>query len=111
MKISATLIFVYGLIILIGGLVGHAKAASSASLVMGGIFGLLLILSAIAVFRGKAIGEYIALLLTFLLDAFFTYRFLTTRKFMPAGALCLLSLLVLFLLALILKNRQKKVGS
>jgi uncharacterized membrane protein (UPF0136 family) len=111
MKISATLIFVYGLIILIGGFIGHMKAASTASLVMGVIFGLLLLLSSVAVFRGKAIGEYAALLLTFLLDAFFTYRFLTTRQFMPSGLLCLLSLLVLFLLAFILKNRQKKTGN
>jgi uncharacterized membrane protein (UPF0136 family) len=88
------IVALYGLLILIGGIIGHIKAGSNASLVMGVVFGLLLLLSSGGMFSKKYFkkGVYFALVLTLILDAFFTYRFLTTMKFMPAGLLVLVSL-------------------
>ena len=84
----------YGLLILIGGIIGHIKAGSNASLVMGIVFGLLLLLSSGGMFSKKYFKKsiYSALILTLILDAFFTYRFLATMKFMPPGLLALVSL-------------------
>jgi|SRR5579864_4489042 uncharacterized membrane protein (UPF0136 family) len=88
------LVALYGILILMGGIIGHIKAGSTASLVMGVVFGLLLLLSSGGMFSKKYFTKsvYFALILTLLLDAFFSYRFLATMKFMPSGLLALVSL-------------------
>jgi uncharacterized membrane protein (UPF0136 family) len=100
------IVALYGILMLVGGLIGHAKG-SSASLVTGVIFGILLLIAAGCMFKKSLYmkGTYFALILTLILDAFFTYRYLTTMKFMPPGLLSLISLGVLLLL--VLHIRQK----
>lgn len=90
----------YGILIFVGGLMGHAKAGSTASLVMGAIFGILLLVAAGCMFsqRNYLKGTYFALGLTFILDAFFSYRYLSSMKFLPSGLLSLISLGILLLL-------------
>ncbi|MES2344965.1 MAG: TMEM14 family protein [Chlamydiota bacterium] len=105
MKTTAAVILLYGLIILVGGILGHHEKGSMASLIAGLVCGSLLISSAWVTFKKKAWGEYAALVLIFLLDAFFTYRFVTTHKFLPTGLLSILSLGVLFLLTTIIRRR------
>lgn len=105
MKITATIVLLYALLILIGGIFGHQEKGSIASLISGIVFGTLLFGASLVTFKGKIWGEYIALILIFLLDAFFTYRFIATHKFMPAGLLSLISLGTLFIMALIIKRR------
>ena len=99
MKTTSFIVGAYGLLILIGGIMGHVKAASTASLIMGVIFGILILFSSFGIYRGKLIGQYAALILAFFLDAFFSYRFLQSMKFMPAGLLSLISLAVLIFIA------------
>ncbi|HUD02143.1 MAG TPA: TMEM14 family protein [Rhabdochlamydiaceae bacterium] len=94
------LISLYGILILMGGIMGHAKAGSTASLVMGVIFGVLLLVAAGCMFSKRLYkrGVYSALVLTFVLDAFFSYRYMSSMKFMPSGMLTLVSLGVMLLL-------------
>lgn len=101
MHLAGWITLIYGIIILVGGIMGHLKAASKASLISGLVFGLLLIITSVFLFRKAQWGLISALLLTFFLDAFFTYRFFTTMKFLPSGLMSLLSLVVLISLALI----------
>lgn len=88
------IVAIYGILILMGGIIGHAKAGSSASLIMGSVFGVLLLVSAAGMFSKKYFKQsiYFALVLTFILDAFFSYRYMNSLKFMPSGLLALLSL-------------------
>lgn len=88
------IVALYGILILVGGIIGHIKAGSCASLVMGVGFGVLLLLAAGGMFLKKFFKKavYFAVILTLILDAFFTYRFLATMKFMPSGLLALVSL-------------------
>ncbi len=102
----ALIVLIYGLAILVGGIVGHQKAGSAASLICGIVFGTLLIFAAIGMFRKKSWG-YFALFLTLILDSFFTYRYIKTGAFLPAGLLALVSLALLLTLALSLKNRSR----
>lgn len=90
----AYIVALYGILILIGGIIGHIKAGSQASLAMGLISGLLLLLSSGGMFSKKHFKKsvYFALILTLLLDAFFSYRYMATMKFMPSGLLALMSL-------------------
>jgi uncharacterized membrane protein (UPF0136 family) len=107
MKTTAAVILLYGLVILIGGIMGHHEKGSLASLISGLVCGGLLLGTSWVIFNKKAWGEYAALLLVFLLDGFFTYRFITTHKFLPSGLLSILSLGVLFFLAFVMRRAHK----
>lgn len=107
MKVTATIVFVYGLLIVLGGIMGFAKGGSHISLISGGSFGLALLISAYLISKGKITAQYFALLLTFLLDGIFTYRFAKTLHFFPTGMLSLLSLAVLIVIALKIRRTLK----
>jgi uncharacterized membrane protein (UPF0136 family) len=100
MKVTATIVFVYGLLIAMGGMMGFIKSGSHASLISGGSFGIALLICAFFISKGKIAAQYFALILTFLLDGIFTYRFAKTLQFFPTGFLSLCSLAVLIVIAL-----------
>jgi uncharacterized membrane protein (UPF0136 family) len=106
MKLTGWIVLVYALLILIGGIIGHIKAASTASLVMGIVFGVLLTGSAFLIFKRKKSGLYSALALSLLLDLFFTYRFVDKLKFFPSAFLSIVSLAMIVILALELKKQK-----
>lgn len=100
MKVTATIVFAFGLLIALGGFMGYAKGGSQASLISGSVFGIALVISAYFISKGKIAAQYTALASTFLLDGIFTYRFAKTLSFFPAGFLSLASLAVLIVVAL-----------
>jgi uncharacterized membrane protein (UPF0136 family) len=106
MKVTATTVCVYGLLIALGGVMGYVKGGSHASLISGGSFGLSLLISAYFISKGKIAAQYLALILTFLLDGIFTYRFAKTLNFIPAGFLSLISLAVLIVIALKIRRTR-----
>jgi uncharacterized membrane protein (UPF0136 family) len=106
-KKTTWIVFSYSLCILVGGLVGHLKSHSKASLISGLVFGSLLLMSSWLMFQRKAIGQWIALFLSILLEVFFTWRFAKTLHFLPAGLLSLVSLMVIILVALKIGKRLK----
>jgi uncharacterized membrane protein (UPF0136 family) len=107
MKNTAIVVFAYALLILVGGWMGHVKAGSNASLISGIGFGLALSLCSLWIAKGKPAAYYLALILTFFLDAFFTFRFTKTHHFMPAGLMSLVSLVMLVFLALKIQKKTK----
>ncbi len=107
MKMTATIVFVYGLLVGLGGIMGYIKGGSQISLFMGISFGIPLLVCAYLISKAQALAQYIALVLTFLLDAIFTYRFAKTLYFFPAGLFSLLSLAVLIVLALKIRKTLK----
>lgn len=86
-------IVIYALVVLLGGVIGFAKAGSTASIVMGAAFALLLLLSSLLVHKKMEIGVYISLILIGFLACFFGYRFFSSFKFMPAGLMMILSII------------------
>ncbi len=98
MKVVNWMVFVYGALVLLGGLIGFATAHSLASLIMGVAFATGIITSSLLMFKGKRSGHISALALSGLLSFFFAYRFILTVKFFPAGIMCILSLLVFIVL-------------
>jgi len=107
MKVAAWITLFYGLIVIAGGIVGYLKAHSMASIVMGSIAGFLLLLSALGMMGKLASLAHLALIITFILDAFFTYRWVLSMKFMPSGVMSIISTIVLVILAVLVKNRSK----
>jgi uncharacterized membrane protein (UPF0136 family) len=95
MKTQAIIVFIYGLLILVGGIMGHLKANSAPSLIAGIVFAALSIASAIVMFKGIEWGHTAALIISSFLALFFMYRFSLSYKFMPAGLMIILSLMVI----------------
>lgn len=98
MKFNAWTVLIYALLIFMGGIMGHIKAQSTVSLIMGVSFAIGLGLGAWLMFKSNKAGYFLSLLLTLTLGAFFAYRYSLTQSFMPAGLMCILSALVLIIL-------------
>lgn len=85
----------YGILAIVGGIMGYIQAQSKVSLISGSISGLLLIFSGVIQLQGQAWGLTLATVVTTLLVIVFAVRLAKTRKFMPAGLMSLLGLAVL----------------
>jgi len=90
----ATLIlWIYIVLLFIGGLIGYLKAGSKISLIMSASFAAVLILCNIGIIFQKNVADFV---LVFLL-VFFAYRLTKSKKFMPNGMMAILTLAALVL--------------
>ncbi len=95
MTFSTIAVLVYGILALVGGIIGYQNAGSKMSLISGTITGLLLILASIISFQGQTWGFTLGLAVTVLLVVVFAIRLVKTRKFMPAGLMSIFGLVTL----------------
>ena len=82
----------YGILAIVGGILGYMQAQSKISLFAGCGCGILLLMSALLQFQGQTWGLTIAVGVTVVLLLAFMMRWLKTRKFMPAGLMLILGL-------------------
>jgi uncharacterized membrane protein (UPF0136 family) len=88
---SAHLNFTLGGLVAVGGAVGYFRRGSVPSLVAGLAFGGLLIGSGVLISRGESFrGHALATGATGIMTAAMAQRYLSTGKFMPAGAVAAL---------------------
>lgn len=92
MRLAAWSVLVYALVVAVGGIFGYIHSHSSASLFASVPFSLALLACTPGLFRSKRPALIISLILVFVLDAFFTYRFSQSFKWMPAGMMVVASL-------------------
>ena len=95
---------VYGVLLIIGGIIGFSKAQSRPSLYAGSASGVLAITFSYAGLTGHdLIGLFLLAAEAILLSAFFYMRYSASKKFMPAGMMCIVSAvsLVLYLAGII----------
>ena len=88
---------VFGLLTIVGGVIGYVKAGSTASIIAGSISGIALIVSAFLLPGNLVLGLAIAGLVSILLAGRFIPIFLKTGQVMPAGLMSLLSVIGLIL--------------
>jgi len=88
-----TLLWIYIVLLVIGGLIGFFKAKSEVSLIMSVGFAAGLSLCA----AGVIFQPYVADILLAALLVVFAMRLAKTKKFMPAGLMLVITLLVLVL--------------
>jgi uncharacterized membrane protein (UPF0136 family) len=92
-----TVLWIYIVLLLVGGLIGFFKANSKVSLISSSVFAAVLILTAVpGVFERKfALGLSNVLLAALLVV--FAIRLAKTKKFMPSGLMLVLTILTLAL--------------
>ncbi|WP_016950291.1 TMEM14 family protein [Anabaena sp. PCC 7108] len=95
MNLGIVAAFGYGILSLLGGIIGYIQAKSKVSLLSGSMSGLLLIFSAYCQLQGQTWGLTVAAFITGILIFFFALRLAKTRKFMPAGLMIILGMLTL----------------
>jgi len=70
-KVAATIIALYGMLSMVGGIIGYVKAHSTASLVTGVPAGAILVLSAIGIFYAPRAALVAAIVVALLIGGFF----------------------------------------
>ena len=108
MRAAAWITLIYGLFILMGGIIGHLKAASTTSLVVGIIASVLIFFSAFGMLKDHLFPCYFGIIFMLFLDAFFTYRWLLTMRFFPPGMMALLSLVTLIAVVLLVRKHLRR---
>jgi uncharacterized membrane protein (UPF0136 family) len=98
MNLSIIAAFAYGILAIVGGIIGYVQARSQVSLISGSVSGLLLILSAYLQLQGQSWGLILAAVVTAVLVVVFAVRLAKTRKLMPAGLMTVLGVVALILM-------------
>ena len=105
-KSTGWVTLIYGLILIILGYIGYVQAHSVTSFRMGAIFGGLIIITSIAIFKKKIWGLYGAILFTLLLTATFALRYSHVGKPIPAFMTVLSGAILLYLLTKLKKDKR-----
>ena len=88
-----TVLWIYIVLLVVGGLVGFLKAGSKASLIASASFAAALVLCA----TGIIFQRYVADIILAVLLVFFALRLSRSKKFMPNGLMLLLTIATLAL--------------
>jgi uncharacterized membrane protein (UPF0136 family) len=90
-----TVLWIYIVLLLVGGLIGFLKAKSTVSLVSSSIFAALLVLTTLpGLFQPRAAMNLSDAIMAVMLIVF-AVRLAKTKKFMPSGMLFLLTVVAL----------------
>lgn len=84
---------IFGLLTIVGGVMGYVKAGSTASLIAGSISGILLLVAAFLLPSYLVVGLALGAVVSILLAARFVPVFLKTHQVMPAGLMSVLSVI------------------
>lgn len=98
MNLGIVAAIAYGILAIIGGIIGYIQAQSKASLISGIISGALLIIGGVIQLQGRTWGLLLAAVVTVGLIIVFGMRLTKTRKFMPAGLMAILGLAALVIM-------------
>lgn len=99
MQFAQLVLWVYIILLVVGGLIGFFKAGSKVSLILSAAFAAMLVLCTIDRFLEAGFRRGLANLLMAALLVVFAVRLTKTKKFMPAGMM-----LVVTVVALALRN-------
>jgi len=99
MRDATLILWIYIVLLFIGGLIGFLKAGSKISLIMSAAFAGILILCNIDLIFKRNVADMLATVVLVFLLVFFSVRVTKAKKFMPNGMMA-----VLTLAALVLRN-------
>jgi uncharacterized membrane protein (UPF0136 family) len=93
MEAAKIYFIIFGVLTVVGGVIGYVKAGSVASIIAGSITGVLLLVAAFLLSDHRAAGLATAFIISILLAAQFVPKFIRTGKVMPAGMMSILSVI------------------
>jgi uncharacterized membrane protein (UPF0136 family) len=93
MEAAKIYFIIFGLLTIVGGVVGYVKAGSVASIIAGSITGVLLLAAAFVMPEHRVAGLATALIVSLLLATYFVRKYLSTGAVMPAGMMSVLSMI------------------
>ncbi|HET7625169.1 MAG TPA: TMEM14 family protein [Verrucomicrobiae bacterium] len=96
-NLANTVLWVYIVLLVIGGMIGFLKGKSQVSLIMSVTFAVLLIVTAIPNLLTASVARGITDALMAALLVVFSLRLIKTKKFMPSGLMLLITLAALVL--------------
>ncbi|UCF65345.1 MAG: TMEM14 family protein [bacterium] len=102
MNITVIVVGLFGLFSLAGGLIGYFKAGSIASLIAGGLSGIILFLSAYGISKGNQVSAYLALIVALLLGGRFMMTLIKSFKVMPDLLMVIFSLVTILMVGMYL---------
>ncbi len=91
MTLTQTVVSIYGVFTLVGGIIGFFKAKSKASLIAGSVFGIVLLLCVGPIGAGNVQTPYVVLLISLILGFRFFKTWKTKKKVMPDLMMVILS--------------------
>ncbi|MFO0951046.1 MAG: TMEM14 family protein [Isosphaeraceae bacterium] len=102
MRIEHVVLFLYAVLLGVGGVMGFIKARSHASLISGLLSAFAAAAAAVVSLMGYQWGVPLGVTLALVLFVLFGYRYaIRNKKFMPSGVLAVVSLVVLLLLLMV----------
>ena len=84
---------IFGVLTIIGGVIGYVKAGSTASIIAGSVAGILLLVAAFILPGNAMAGLALAGIVSILLAGRFVPAFFKTHQMMPAGLMSVLSVI------------------
>ena len=104
-KLSKLVSLIYGVMLILGGVMGFLKAHSNISLITGAVSGLIVLYS--SKIKSKSSYLYVSAI-SLVLAGFFSYRFAHSHTFMPAGLMLILSTTTFCVISLSYFRSKKK---
>ncbi len=95
MSVANIAVIVYGVLAIVGGVMGYKSAGSKVSLISGSISGVILLVAGIASLLEQDWGLTLGSIVSAVLIIVFLSRLWKTRKFMPAGLMIIAGAIVL----------------
>ncbi len=106
LELTKNYYLLFGVLTILGGVIGFVKAGSQASLIAGGVSGVLILVAAWLMMNRNALaGVFLGLAISLVLEARFLPAFIKTKKPMPAGMMAVLSMIGVVLSILALNQR------
>jgi len=92
LEVLRVYLFVFGVLTIVGGVMGFVKAKSNASLIAGGVSGVVLLVAGYLMGTANVkVGVIVGLVVSVALAGRFVPSYLKTKKAMPAGLMAALS--------------------
>lgn len=109
MRTIALYEMLFGILTIIGGIVGYSTTGLIEPLIAGIAAGVVLVGAALKMQKGARSGVFTALIVTLLLLGYAIMRLLDDGTFMPGGVMVILAgLSLLLLLALLVQPKERK---